>query len=213
MARMIGLEKSGRFLAALVAGGICLNPLSSQQIESRIVPVQQAVSGSDRERVADKEVTLATDGSFRVAVLTRSGLLVPGARITIASKPQSSVEPLRTMTGASGVTVISVLKPGLYQVRVQAPQGAYEGNLRVTASTATRVSYLPAPLVAFTLAQPPNATEDATTDEDEGPADPDDGSDRRRRGLLILGLGGAATAIALPLSLQGGGRPARRASP
>ncbi len=212
MGRMIGLKKTGKLFAAVAVGGICLSPLSSQQLPSRVGSVQQAAGGSVRELTPDKEVTLATDGSFRAAVLTRSGLLVPGARITIASQPKGDGEPLQTMTGASGVTVISGLKAGLYRVRVQAPQGAYEGNLRITVSTATRVSYLPAPLVAFTLGQPANAsedTEDEPVDEDPG----DDRSDRRRR-LLIWGLGGAATAIALPLALQGEeGRGARRASP
>src|SRR5438552_4668073 len=54
MVRMIGLKKMGKFLVALAAGGICLNPLSSQQLPGRIGSVQQAARGSGRAQAPDK---------------------------------------------------------------------------------------------------------------------------------------------------------------
>jgi hypothetical protein len=156
----------------------------------------------------DKEVTLAPDGSFRATVLTRSGNLVPGARLTFTPQPPNAEGIVRATTGSAGITVVSGVKPGLHRVHVEAPQGTYDGTLQVRSSTAPQGSVLPAPLVAFVLT--------SSTTQDQEPADPGmlNPADLTRGRLLgAAALAGAATAIALPLALQGGGRPARRASP
>src|SRR5207245_2928009 len=155
MRRMQGLKKTGKLLAALTASGICLAPALSQQTHSSADTGKKAPERSAHEATVDKEVTLAADGSFRAVVMTRSGLLVPGARLTFESQQKDGGEPMQALTGTAGLSVVSALKPGLYRVRVRAPQGAYQGNLRIMNSTATRVSFGPAPLVVFTLAHGP----------------------------------------------------------
>jgi hypothetical protein len=158
---------------------------------------------------------LAADGSFRAAVLTRSGRLVPKARMTFASQQPKLESAVQASTGAAGLTVVSGFKAGLYRVRVESPEGVYDGTLRIKTSAIVQASFLPAPLVAFTLAP---AQANCPREDD----DPDGGragalglvpTDLGRRGLLLAGLAGGATAIALPLALEGGRRPARRASP
>jgi hypothetical protein len=156
---------------------------------------------------ADKEVTLAPDGSFRAAVMTLNGYMVPGANVTLSSRQKESTDPLKSMTGTRGLTTVSGLKPGLYTVRVEAPQGAYEGTLLVKNAPVANVSFVPPPLVTFLLtpAQPPDQEQDQDRrrgapilEELEG-----EGMGLGGAGLLlpVLGLAGGAAAIAIPLSV------------
>src|SRR5262249_36332817 len=149
------------------------------------------------EAASEKEVTLSADGSFRAAVLTRSGELVAGARLTFTPKQPSTATAVNATTGSVGITVVTGTKPGLYDVHVEAPQGVYDGPLHVKrfAEIQQTQNSLP-PLVTFVLTPADGA--------DEVP-DQRDPSRRRLLGAALLG----ATAIAVPLAL----RPARRASP
>ena len=211
------LKRTGKLLTGLAAGGMCLGPLRAEQPPAVVAPDHQAAASSGERLGVDKEVTLAPDGSFRVAVLTLSGKLVPQASITFTSQPKSPGPPFQAATGAAGLTVVSSIKPGLYLVRVEAPEGVYQGTLRVRMSTATQASFLPAPLVTLTLvpAHDPNQEPDCESDEDHAAAGPGRAAGllRGRPLLSLSALAGGATAIALPLALSGAGRPARRASP
>jgi hypothetical protein len=202
------LRKVGKAFVGLAAGGICLTPLQAQPPASRVESGGQATESAGAPLAVDKEVTLAADGSFRATVLTRSGNLVPGARLTFTPQPQNAEGVVRATTGAAGITVVSGVKPGLHRVHVEATQGTYDGILQVKSSAVTQVVAQPAPLVAFVLTPPANQDQDP---EDPGLLNPGDLS--RGRLLGAAALAGGATAIALPLALQGGGRPARRASP
>jgi len=213
------LKRTGKLLTGLAAGGMCLGPLRAEQPPAVVAPDHQAAASSGERLGVDKEVTLAPDGSFRVAVLTLSGKLVPQASITFTSQPKSPGPPFQAATGAAGLTVVSSIKPGLYLVRVEAPEGVYQGTLRVRMSTATQASFLPAPLVTLTLVpaqtHDPNQEPDCDSDEDHAAAGPGRAAGllRGRPLLSLSALAGGATAIALPLALSGAGRPARRASP
>lgn len=70
-----------RTLVGLAASSVCLSPIYAQQ------PLPRVEIGARAEDAAsEKEVTLSADGSFRAAVLTRSGELVPGARLTFTPR-------------------------------------------------------------------------------------------------------------------------------
>ena len=172
---------------------------------------------------ADKEVTLAPDGSFRAAVLTRSGFLVAGANVALASGQKDGGEPVKALTGTRGLTTLSGLKPGLYRVRVDSPQGAYEGTLLVRTMPVTNVSFVPPPLVTFMLtpSHPPCQDQDRdcrregmALEELEG-AEAGVGAEAGIGGagllLPVLGLTAGAAAIALPIALSH--HHHRRASP
>jgi hypothetical protein len=206
MARKNILRKVGKAFVGLAAGGMCLSPLQAQPPAPRGETGGQAAEGADTQLKVDKEVTLAADGSFRATVLTRSGNLVPGARLTFTPQAQNGEGVVRATTGSAGITVVSGVKPGLHRVHVEAAQGVYDGTLQVKSSTAPQGTVLPAPLVAFVLTP-------STGQEPEDPGLQDSGDPTRRRLLGAAALAGSAAAIAIPLSLQGGGRPARRASP
>src|SRR5262249_36547447 len=157
-----------------------------------------------------KEVTLAPDGSFRAAVMTRNGYMVPGANVTLSSRQKEAADPLKSTTGTRGLTTLSGLKPGLYAVRVVAPQGAYEGTLLVERQPVANVSFGRPPLVTFLLrpAKPPDQEQDQERrrgaapilEELEGEGE---GMGLGGAGLLlpVLGLAGGAAAIAIPLSV------------
>jgi hypothetical protein len=206
MARKSILRKVGKAFVGLAAGGICLSPLQAQPPTTRVESGGQAAESAGAPLVVDKEVTLAADGSFRATVLTRAGNLVPGARLTFTPQPPNAEGVVHATTGTSGITLVSGVKPGLHRVHIDATQGTYDGTLQVKSSAVTQVVAQPPPLVAFVLT--PNQDQDP---EDPGLLNPADLARGRLLGAAAL-LGGA-TAIALPLALQGGGRPARRASP
>jgi len=210
MARKNILRKVGKAFMGLAAGGICLSPLQAQPPAPRGVTGGHAAESAGAPLTADKEVTLAADGSFRATVLTRSGNLVPGARLTFSLQQQNGEGVARATTGSAGITVISGVKPGLHRVHVESAHGVYDGTLQIKSSTGQQVAFLPAPLVAFVLTL--SANQDQEPDrEDPGLLIPEDLTRGRLLGAGLLA--GSAAAIALPLSLQGGGRPARRASP
>jgi hypothetical protein len=197
-------KKVGKVCLGLAAGGMVLNPALAQQ--GNPVSPDVANKGTPAPK-ADKEVTLASDGSFRVAVLTRNGFLVPGATLTLASVQKDAGEPVKALTGTRGLTTVSGLKPGLYRARVDSPQGAYEGTLLLRGIPVANVSLVPPPLVTFMLtpSQPPDQEEERERrrgavfleelegEEFEGVGAP---------GLCILGLTAGAAAIALPISLS-----------
>jgi hypothetical protein len=208
MARKSILRKVGKAIVGLAAGGICLSPLQAQPPGARVESGEQTAESAGAPLAVDKEVTLAADGSFRATVLTRSGNLVPGARLTFTPQPANGDSVVHATTGAAGITVVTGVKPGLHRVHVEAVQGFYDGTLQVKSSVVAAAAGLPAPLVAFVLTPYPNQEQDP---EDPGMLNP--GNLTRGRLLGAAVLAGGATAIALPLALQGGGRPARRASP
>ena len=185
-------------VVGLAAGSICVTPLRAQSPLPRVELGNQGEEGL-QSQATEKEVTLSIDGSFRAAVLTRSGNLVPGAHLTFTPRQPNLAGVINATTGSAGITVVSGTKAGLYEVHVEAPQGVYDGTLRVKtfAETQQAQGTLPS-LVTFVLT--PAANQDV--DESPGTNDP---SRRRLLGAAALG----ATAIAVPLSL----RPARRASP
>src|SRR5262245_31381766 len=185
-------------VVGLAAGGICVIPLQAQS------PLPRIALGNQGEEVlqpqaTEREVTLSIDGSFRAAVLTRSGNLVPGAHLTFTPRQPNLGGAINATTGSAGITVVSGTKAGLYEVHVEAPLGVYDGTLRVKtfAETQQAQGTLP-PLVTFVLTPAQNQD----VEEIPGTNDPS-----RRRLLGVAALG--ATAIAVPLSV----RPARRASP
>jgi hypothetical protein len=211
MARKSILRKVGKAFVGLAAGGICLSPLQAQPPAARGESGGQAADNAGAPLAVDKEVTLAADGSFRATVLTRSGNLVPGARLTFTPPQQNAEGIVRATTGSAGITVVSGVKPGLHRVHVEAPQGIYDGTLNVKTSTAVvQALALPAPLVAFITT--PVVNQDQAPEAEDTCAQ-DQGNPTCRRLLGAALLAGGASAIALPLALQGGRHPARRASP
>jgi len=215
-------KKVGKVCLSLAAGGMVLNPAVAQQGNSASPQAPSMGHGVSTPK-ADKEVTLAPDGSFRAAVLTRSGLLVAGANVALASAQKDGGEPVKALTGTRGLTTLSGLKPGLYRVRVDSPQGAYEGTLLVRTMPVTNVSFVPPPLVTFMLtpSHPPCQDQDRdcrregmALEELEG-AEAGVGAEAGIGGagllLPVLGLTAGAAAIALPIALSH--HHHRRASP
>jgi hypothetical protein len=198
-------KKVGKVCIGLAAGGMCLNPALAQQGSPVTVPA--STQGRATDRSTPKEVTLAPDGSFRIAVLTRAGFLVPGANVAIASRQKDAGDHWKALTGTRGLTTVSGLKPGLYHVHVDSPQGTYDGDLMVRNVAVANVSLTPPPLVTLLLApaQPPDQEEERERrrgalilEELEG------GEEFEGPGLLfpILGLTAGAAAIALPIALS-----------
>jgi hypothetical protein len=194
----------GKVCLGLAAGGMCLNPALAQQESPAATPATQ---GRSIDKSAAKEVTLAPDGSFRIAVLTRAGFLVPGANVSIVALQKDAGDPMKALTGTRGLTTVTGLRPGLYHVHVDSPQGTYDGDLLVRSVPVANVSLTPPPLVTLMLApaQPPDQEEER----------------ERRRGALVLeeleageefagpgllfpiaGLTAGAAAIALPIALS-----------
>jgi hypothetical protein len=216
-------KKVGKVCLSLAAGGMVLNPAVAQQGNSASSGAPSMGHGVSSPRLADKEVTLAPDGSFRAAVLTADGSLVPGADVAFASPQKDAGDPLKTLTGTRGLTTVAGLKPGLYRVRVRSPQGTYDGTLLVRNVPVTNVSFMPPPLVMFMLtpSHPPCQDQDRdcrreglALEELEG-AEAGAGAEAGIGGagllLPVLGLTAGAAAIALPIALSH--HHHRRASP
>jgi hypothetical protein len=197
------LAKSvGKVCLGLATGGMCLNPALAQEVGAK-APTSNLQQPT--EKSADKEVTLAPDGSFRIAVLTRAGSLVPGANVAITSRRREAVDPFKTVTGSRGLTTVSRLTAGLYRVHVDSPQGTYDGTLLVRSAPVANVSLVPPPLVTLMLSpsQPPDQEEErrrAVPIIEELEA----GEEAGGPGLLLpaLGAAGLASAIALPIALS-----------
>src|SRR5262245_45655895 len=117
-------KKVGKVCLGLAAGGMVLNPAVAQQGNSAAPAAPSMEHGASSPKVADKEVTLAPDGSFRAAVLTPDGSLVPGADVVFASPQKDAGDALKALTGSRGMATVSGLKPGLYRVQVRSPQGS-----------------------------------------------------------------------------------------
>lgn len=193
----------GKVGTALAGAGICLSPLFAQTTATKATPkAAPPAQGKTTKPALDKVVSLTPDGSFRSVVLTRSGYLVPDARLTFTQHQTQSAQAIRAVTSTTGQTVVRGAKPGVYDVRIEAPEGTYQGTLRVVAaasqgSQATLVS-LQMQVVAFTLTK-------ETEELDDGALDADNECEvgcRRRLGLWALTGAGIASAIALPLALQ-----------
>ncbi len=201
------VKKVGQVCMGMAAGTMCLNPCFAQQGNRGTAPAPGGAKVVSTTKSADKEVTLAPDGSFRAAVLTRSGYLVPGANVTISSPQNESTDPLKSLTGTRGLTTVSGLKPGLYAVRVESPQGFYAGTLLVKSPPVANVSFVPPPLVTFLLA-PAHPPDQEQCPDRQCPAPileelEEGGMGFGGAGLLlpVLGLAGGAAAIAIPLSV------------
>ncbi|HEV3257727.1 MAG TPA: hypothetical protein VG013_12655 [Gemmataceae bacterium] len=152
MSRTGGWRWVGKACLGVAAGGVCLGPAAAQSPSSAATARTEA---QHPQPPAVKEVTLSVDGTFRVAVVTRSGYYVPGARVTIsrshvegpghialAGATSGGPESLNLITGAAGPTAVVGVKPGVYQVRVEGRQKASETTLVVKASPLT-----PGPIV------------------------------------------------------------------
>jgi hypothetical protein len=198
-------NKVGKVCLGLAAGGMCLNPALAQQGSPATVPA--STKGQATGRLPEKQVTLAPDGSFRIAVLTRAGFLVPDANVSLVARQKDSGDPWKAVTGTRGLTTVSGLKPGPYHVHVDSSQGTYDGDLMVRSVPVANVSLAPPPLVTFMLApaQPPDQEEDRerrrgalVLEELEA------GEEFAGPGLLfpILGLTAGAAAISLPIALS-----------
>ena len=201
------VKKVGQVCMGMAAGTMCLNPCFAQQGNLGTAPAPGGAKVVSTTKSADKEVTLAPDGSFRAAVLTRSGYLVPGANVTISAQQNESADPLKSLTGTRGLTTVSGLKPGLYAVRVESPQGFYAGTLLVKSPPVANVSFVPPPLVTFLLA-PAHPPDQEQCPDRQCPAPileelEEGGMGFGGAGLLlpVLGLAGGAAAIAIPLSV------------
>lgn len=202
-------NKVGKACLGLAAGGMCFNPCLAQQGNADMAPAPKGGKAVSTQKTADKEVTLAPDGSFRAAVLTRGGLLVPGANVTISARQKESTDRVKSVTGTRGLTTVSGLKPGMYLVLVESPQGTYEGALLVKSAPVANVSFVPPPLVTFMLvpAHPPDQECErerkcAVPVLEELEAGEGAGLGVLGGGLLLpLGLLGGAAAIAIPLSV------------
>ena len=149
---------------------------------------------------------------------------VPDGKVGVARDPQKVADTCawKTLTGTRGVTTVSGLKPGLYRVRVDSPQGVYEGSLLLRSVPVANVSLVPPPLVTFMLmpSRPPCRDEQdcrregCALEELEG-AEAGVGAEAGIGGagllLPVLGLTAGAAAIALPIALSH--HHHRRASP
>jgi len=134
----------GKASVGLAVGGVCVGAAAAQ---SPPAPVTTRAEAQHPQPPAVKEVTLSMDGTFRIAVVTRSGYYVGGARLTIgrsksdasghialAAVPAGVPEPLHLVTTAVGPTTVVGIKPGVYPVLVQAGQKTSETTLVVKAS-------------------------------------------------------------------------------
>jgi hypothetical protein len=205
-----------RAVLLLAASTICVSCGIAQEVAPRLTPSPaQQLTEHNKQRPMTKEVNLSIDGTFRVAVVTRSGYYVSGARVTLTRQPLGSTdgvkqaaatdrppEQVTVITAPGSPTVFMGIKPGSYSARVEVREKTSQAVLLVKAASqdSTRAGQtqvlLPSP-------------------DDNDPADgmPDEEPDnsRRRVGAAVLVGSGLATAIAVPLSLQHHER--RRASP
>jgi len=201
-------KKVGKVCLGLAAGGMCLNPALAQQGSPATIP--PSTQGRATDRLAAKEVTLAPDGSFRIAVLTRAGFLVPGANVSIVARQKDAGDPYKTLTGTRGLSMVSGLRPGLYHVHVDSPQGTYDGDLLVRSVPVANVSLAPPPLVTLMLApaHPPCPEEERERCREGLALEELEAAEAAEAfggpGLLfpILGLTAGAAAIALPIALS-----------
>ena len=215
--RWKSVGKASLFLAAAATfvGGI-----SAQEATPRLTPLPaQQDAARNKQQPITREVNLSVDGTIRVAVVTRSGYYVGGARVALTRMPNGlpdgttqvaatdrQPEQQRIITAQGGPSVLMGIKPGTYQVRVEVRQTSSEAILLVKAAAQDSGR---AGQTQVLLPSPDDDNRVGTLDGDS--ADDDSDPSRRRAGAVILGGAGLASAIALPISLQHHGR--RRASP
>jgi hypothetical protein len=196
----------GSLSLGLAAGSICLSPVLAQQLAPRLLPEPVQLAQAEAIRPPDKEVTLSAQGGIRVVTLTGDGSPVSGARVTFTPVQDSRATPLSIRTNARGEVLVSGIKPGVYQVRIEAEQGTYEGTVLVREADPNAGSEQQ--LVVFTLSLPPasGAAPGASA-----------GGLAGGRGLLLplvgIGLGATGTALALALEGGNGGQPRPVSSP
>jgi hypothetical protein len=206
MNRIKRWQHLGSLSLGLAAGSICLSPVLAQQLAPRLLPEPVQLAQAEAIRPPDKEVTLSAQGSFRVATVTGDGLPVSGARVTLTPVQDSRATTLSIRTNARGEVLVSGIKPGIYQVRIEAEQGSYEGTLLVREADPNAGSEQQ--LIVFTMSPPPVAGAAPGTSV---------GAFAGGRGLLLplVGIGLGATGTALALALEGGnsGQPRPVSSP
>lgn len=145
------LKKARWIAGAVIAGGLAFSPVLAQQLASRLLPEPVAGQGNDAALASDKDVMLAPDGSFRVAVLTPDGRFVPEARVVMTRQQEPPAQPGTFTTGSDGQAIVAGVRPGIYEVSVHAGEkGTHEWRLwvwqaNVTATSAAR------PIVVFTV--------------------------------------------------------------
>src|SRR6202158_5974212 len=190
----------GSLSLGLAAGSLCLSPVLAQQLAPRLLPEPVQLAQAEAIRPPDKEVTLSAQGGIRVVILTGDGSPVCGARVTFTPVQDSRATPLSIRTNARGEVLVSGIKPGVYQVRIEAEQGTYEGTLLVREVDPNAGSEQQ--LIVFTLSPPLIAGAGPGTS-----ACAFGGG----RGLLLplvgIGLGATGTALALALEGGNGGQP------
>jgi hypothetical protein len=127
------LSRGGRlWLSTGIAAGVCLlSPLAAQQLAPRLLPAPFPQTPAGDQQPVDSQVLLGVDGSFTVAVVAADGSLVSGARVTLTTPARAPASSLTCKTKANGMVVISGIKPGLYQVAIEAAQASYQGMLLV----------------------------------------------------------------------------------
>jgi len=214
-------KRVGKAALFLAAGATFVGGISAQEA-TRLTPLPaQQDAARNKQQPITREVNLSVDGTIRVAVVTRSGYYVGGARVALTRMPNGlpggttqvaatdrQPEQQRIITAQGGPSVLMGIKPGTYQVRVEVRQTSSEAILLVKAAAqeAGRVGQ-----TQVLLPSPDDADRVGRNDGDPDVTDDDSDSSRRRAGAVILGGAGLASAIAIPISVQHHGR--RRASP
>jgi hypothetical protein len=215
---------------ALAAGAACLGSSFAQEAAPRLEPVPaQRADKDNKQGPVVRQVALSVDGTFRVAVVTRSGRYVPGARLTLVRDPDSraggvqqaaatdrQTGPVKVTTGPAGPSVVMGVKPGYYLVRVEVKDKVSDSVLLVKASPEASSGIVPAQLLI------PCPDSDDNDDRrplgaiiPEGAEDPGLGLDWAGAALGAAGIGGLGAAIALPITLsqRHGAAAGARASP
>jgi len=219
MKRHTRWKRVGKASLFLAAAATLVGGISAQEPTPRLTPLPaQQDAARNKQQPITREVNLSVDGTIRVAVVTRSGYYVGGARVALTRMPNGlpdgttqvaatdrPPEQQRIITAQGGPSVLMGIKPGTYQVRVEVRQKSSEAILLVkaTAQDSGRAGQTQVLL--------PSPDDDNRVGTLDGDSDDDSDPSRRRAGAVILGGAGLASAIALPISLQHHGR--RRASP
>jgi hypothetical protein len=207
---------SGKAFFLLAASTVCVSRGIAQEVAPRLTPLpgQQATVNS-KQKSSTKEVNLSIDGTFRVAVVSRSGYYVSGARVTLTRQPSGSTDGVKQAAATDRppeqVTVITA--PGSPSVLMGVKPGSYLARVEVRERTSQAVLLVKAASQDSSRAGQTQVLLPSPDDNDRADGMPDEEPDnsRRRVGAAVLVGSGLATAIAVPLSLQHHER--RRASP
>lgn len=130
MAKGSGWKKSGWFLSAWAAGGICLSPvLAKNLVPAPDEPLPLLKVWEESGVAEEKEVSLTPDNLLRAVVVTAAGEPVVGGQVVLASQHES--QEIRRVTGKEGRFEVYGVKAGLYEVTVTSAEGSYNGLLRL----------------------------------------------------------------------------------